>query len=170
MVFVALLGLAAAAKRLGVASVTLRAWADQGHVPFVWVGKSQLERWFEESAVDAFLGVSAPVRARVEVACVRVSGAAGRETSLAAQEEESPSRVRGGDRRGLQGQGRRVTVEVLHPEGSAGGMGGLLAGFMSLIVAFAGRLCGIRSRQACRRLLDAAVAGTVVGDPGGVGA
>jgi predicted site-specific integrase-resolvase len=61
-------------------------------------------------------------------------------------------------------------VEVLHPKGSAGGMEELLADFMSLIATFARRMYGIRSRQARQRLLDAAVARTVVDDPGGVDA
>jgi predicted site-specific integrase-resolvase len=46
----------------------------------------------------------------------------------------------------------------------------LLADFRSLIATFAGRVYGIRSRQARQRLLDAAVARTVVDDPGGVDA
>lgn len=45
-----------------------------------------------------------------------------------------------------------VTVEVLHPKGSAGGVEELLAGFMSLVATFAGRMYGIRSRDAKRRL------------------
>ncbi|MDR6318435.1 putative site-specific integrase-resolvase [Actinoplanes couchii] len=49
-----------------------------------------------------------------------------------------------------------VTVEVLHPKGSAGGMDELLADFTSLVSTFAGRIYGIRSREARRRLLTAA--------------
>ncbi len=49
-----------------------------------------------------------------------------------------------------------VTVEVLHPKGSAGGVEELLADFMSLVATFAGRMYGIRSREAKRRLLTAA--------------
>ena len=49
-----------------------------------------------------------------------------------------------------------VGVEVLHPTGSAGGMEELLEDFMSLVAMFAGRLYGIRSREARRRLLSAA--------------
>jgi predicted site-specific integrase-resolvase len=49
-----------------------------------------------------------------------------------------------------------VTVEVLHPKGSAGGVEELLADFMSLVATFAGRMYGIRSREAKRRLLAAA--------------
>lgn len=49
-----------------------------------------------------------------------------------------------------------VGVEVLHPKGSAGGMEELLEDFMSLVAAFAGRLYGIRSREARRQLLAAA--------------
>jgi predicted site-specific integrase-resolvase len=50
-----------------------------------------------------------------------------------------------------------VSVEVLHPKGSAGGMDELLDDFMSLVVTFAGRMYGIRSEQARRRLLEQAV-------------
>ncbi|MDP4511264.1 recombinase family protein [Nonomuraea turcica] len=46
-----------------------------------------------------------------------------------------------------------VSVEVLHAKGSAGGMEQLLADFMSLIATFAGRMYGIRSREARKRLL-----------------
>jgi excisionase family DNA binding protein len=49
-----------------------------------------------------------------------------------------------------------VTVEVLHPKGSAGGMEELLADFTSLVSTFAGRIYGMRSREARRRLLAAA--------------
>jgi excisionase family DNA binding protein len=49
-----------------------------------------------------------------------------------------------------------VTVEVLHPKGSAGGVDELLADFMSLVATFAGRLYGLRSRDARQRLLAAA--------------
>ncbi|WP_436535744.1 IS607 family transposase [Actinoplanes sp. HUAS TT8] len=53
-----------------------------------------------------------------------------------------------------------VTVEVLHPKGSAGGREELLADFMSLVSTFAGRMYGIRSGEARRRLLAAAGTGT----------
>lgn len=49
-----------------------------------------------------------------------------------------------------------IEVEVLHPKGSAGGMEELLEDFMSLVATFAGRLYGIRSREARKRLLAAA--------------
>jgi predicted site-specific integrase-resolvase len=49
-----------------------------------------------------------------------------------------------------------VSVEVLHPEGSAGGVEELLADFVSLVAVFAGRMYGIRGREAKRRLLTAA--------------
>lgn len=205
----ALLRLAAAAKRLGVHPATLRLWADQGQIPFVWVGRSQPERRFEEADLDAFLGVEVPVRERVEVAYVRVSGTGGQESSLAAQEEElrrtsatglaevykdkasglrehrpgldrllrdaavgrfTVVRVTHEDRLARFGVGwltglladRGVSVEVVHPKGSAGGMEELLADFMSLVATFAGRLYGIRSREARRRLL--AEAGARTGD------
>jgi excisionase family DNA binding protein len=51
----------------------------------------------------------------------------------------------------------QVAVEVLHPKTAApGGTEELLADFMSLVASFSGRLYGIRSRQARRRLLAAA--------------
>lgn len=53
----------------------------------------------------------------------------------------------------------QVTVEVLHPKSAApGGTEELLADFMSLVASFSGRLYGIGSRQARRRLLAAATA------------
>jgi predicted site-specific integrase-resolvase len=54
----------------------------------------------------------------------------------------------------LAGDG--VTVEVLHSKGSAGGIEELVDDFMSLVATFAGRMYGIRSREAKRRLLAAA--------------
>ncbi|MEQ4724575.1 IS607 family transposase [Nonomuraea sp. B19D2] len=197
----ALLRLAAAAKRLGVHPTTLRLWADQGQIRFVWVGRSQPERRFEEADLDAFAGVAAaPVRERVEVAYVRVSDTAGQESSLAAQEDELRRTSQTGivkvykDRASGLRENRpglnklltdatagkftvvRVThqdrlarfgvawitallardgisVEVLHGKGSAGGKEELLADFMSLIATFAGRMYGIRSREARKRLL-----------------
>ncbi|WP_067255947.1 recombinase family protein [Streptomyces sp. DSM 15324] len=47
----------------------------------------------------------------------------------------------------------RVTVEVLHSKGAAGAMEELLDDFMSLVATFAGRMYGMRSREARRRLL-----------------
>jgi excisionase family DNA binding protein len=58
---------------------------------------------------------------------------------------------------------RQVAVEVLHAKGTAGGMEELLDDFMSLVATFAGRMYGLRSRQARRRLL--AEAGERIGDP-----
>jgi excisionase family DNA binding protein len=201
----ALLRLAAAAKRLGVHPGTLRIWADEGRIPFSWVGVGKPERRFDEADLEVFAGkASAPVRDRVEVAYVRVSGSSGQEASLAAQEDELRRTSTSGitavykdkasglreHRPGLDkllghaGEGRfthvrvthvdrlarfgvawitqllavhGVTVEVIHHKGSAGGMEEFLADFMSLIATFAGRMYGIRSREARRRLLDAAV-------------
>ena len=55
-----------------------------------------------------------------------------------------------------------VSVEILHSKGSAGGMDELLADFMSLVASFAGRMYGIRGREAKARLL--ASAGGKIGD------
>ncbi len=49
-----------------------------------------------------------------------------------------------------------VSVEVLHSKGSAGGMDELLADFMALVASFAGRMYGIRGREAKARLLASA--------------
>jgi len=57
-----------------------------------------------------------------------------------------------------------VTVEVLHSKGSAGGMDELLADFMALVATFAGRLYGIRGREAKQRLLVEAEARVNTGD------
>lgn len=61
----------------------------------------------------------------------------------------------------------QVEVEVLHPKGSAGGMEELLADFTSLVATFAGRMYGIRGRDARRRLLAEAAAQV---EPAGVSA
>ncbi len=49
-----------------------------------------------------------------------------------------------------------VSVEILHTKGSAGGMDELLADFMALVASFAGRMYGIRGREAKARLLASA--------------
>ncbi|MGY0064261.1 IS607 family transposase [Streptomyces sp. LZ34] len=48
---------------------------------------------------------------------------------------------------------RGVAVEVLHAKGAAGGMEELMDDFMSLVATFAGRMYGLRSREARQRLL-----------------
>ncbi|MEU7703964.1 recombinase family protein [Streptomyces nodosus] len=69
---------------------------------------------------------------------------------------------------------RGVAVEVLHARGTAGGMEELLDDFMSLVATFAGRMYGLRSREARRRLLaeagermGASGSGRGIGGPGG---
>ena len=47
---------------------------------------------------------------------------------------------------------RGATVEVLHPR-AQGGLEELPEDFVSLVATFAGRLCGMRSAAARRRLL-----------------
>jgi putative resolvase len=50
-----------------------------------------------------------------------------------------------------------IVVEVAHPKTTApGGMEELLADFMSLVSTFAGRMYGLRSKEARRRLLASA--------------
>ncbi|MDA8395548.1 MAG: hypothetical protein M0T72_09980 [Candidatus Dormibacteraeota bacterium] len=46
-----------------------------------------------------------------------------------------------------------VLLEVAHPKGSGGGRAELLEDFTTLVATFAGRMYGIRSREAKRRLL-----------------
>jgi predicted site-specific integrase-resolvase len=209
--------LAVAARRLGVHPATLRLWADQGQIPFQWVGKSQPERRFEEFALEAFLGVVPEPRGRVEVVYVRVSGTSGQETSLAGQEDElrrtsatgvtvvyrdkasglrerrpgldrllkhaaegrfTVVRVTHSDRLARFGGAwltqllavHGVNVEVLHDKGSAGGMEEILADFMSLIATFAGRMYGIRSKEARKRLLAEAARRTGSGGQAGADA
>ncbi|MHB9861529.1 recombinase family protein [Streptomyces sp. YIM S03343] len=58
---------------------------------------------------------------------------------------------------------REVAVEVLHAKGTAGGREELLDDFMFLVAAFAGRMYGMRSCEARRRLL--AEADERIGDP-----
>ncbi|MHB1639158.1 MAG: recombinase family protein [Candidatus Dormibacteria bacterium] len=48
----------------------------------------------------------------------------------------------------------RVKLEMLHEKGAAGGMPKLLEDLMSLAATFTGRMYGIRSEEAERRLLE----------------
>jgi excisionase family DNA binding protein len=81
-----LLRLAVAARRVGIHPDTLRVWADAGRVPVVWVGR---ERRFPSTGLDALVvGGRGGETARREALYVRVSGATGQESSLAAQEAE----------------------------------------------------------------------------------
>jgi putative resolvase len=177
--------------------VTLRLWADAGKIPVTWVGR---ERRFASADVEAMkVAAGGGERVRLEGLYVRVSGSAGQESSLAAQEAElratSAGRVAGvfrdrssglrEDRPGLArllaavadgsvtvvrvthedrlarfGAGwlkrlfavHGATLEVLHPK-APGGRDELLEDFISLVTTFAGRLYGMRSAEARRRLL-----------------
>ncbi|MFC9500648.1 recombinase family protein [Streptomyces sp. NPDC056982] len=79
----------------------------------------------------------------------------------AAQGEFTHLWVTHGDRLARFGAGRltqvlahhQVTVEVLHVKGTVGGMEELMDDFMSLVATFAGRMYGLRSREARRRPL-----------------
>ncbi|MGW1157083.1 IS607 family transposase [Streptomyces sp. NPDC002519] len=201
-----LLRLAVAARRVGVHPGALRLWANEGRGAVVWVSR---ERRFSVEALDALTG-SAVSAGRREALYVRVSGASGQESFLAAQEAELRAsasgvvvavfrdrasglresragldrllkratagefthvRVTHRDRLARFGASwlvevlahRQVAVEVLHAKGTAGGMEELLDDFMFLVATFAGRMYGLRSREARRRLL--AAAGERIGDP-----
>ncbi|WP_181646975.1 IS607 family transposase [Streptomyces sp. WAC00263] len=82
-----LLRMSKAAKRLGIHPMTLRQWAVDGKIPFIWVGR---ERRFSSVDVENMKrgSNSATSRPRREVLYVRVSGSSGQESSLAAQEGE----------------------------------------------------------------------------------
>jgi excisionase family DNA binding protein len=82
-----LLRLSRAARRLGVHPVTLRLWADSGKIPVTWIGR---ERRFSSDDIDAMKvpGGEGAERPRLEGLYVRVSGTAGRESSLDAREAE----------------------------------------------------------------------------------
>ncbi|MFD7606174.1 IS607 family transposase [Streptomyces mirabilis] len=190
-----LLRVSKAAKRLGIHPMTLRQWAVDGKIPFMWVGR---ERRFSSVDVENMKrgNASSISRPRREVLYVRVSGSSGQESSLAAQEDElratstgevvkdrgsglrenrsglnrvlatvsdgsvSVVRVTHEDRLARFGVGwlkqlfavYGVTLEVLHPKKS-GRRDELLDDFVSLVTTFAGRLYGMRSAQARKRLL-----------------
>ncbi|GLY81296.1 IS607 family transposase [Actinoallomurus iriomotensis] len=82
-----LLRMSKAAKRLGIHPMTLRQWANDGKIPFTWVGR---ERRFSSVDVENMKRGSdlATSRPRREVLYVRVSGSSGQESSLEAQEAE----------------------------------------------------------------------------------
>jgi predicted site-specific integrase-resolvase len=104
LVAVELLRLAKAARRFGVQTVTLRLWAIDGKIPFVWVGR---ERRFSCIGVENMKrGGPAAVRPGRVVLYVRVCGSTGRETSLQAREAELRATASGGH------------VVVVHDRGS----------------------------------------------------
>ncbi|MCX5328580.1 IS607 family transposase [Streptomyces sp. NBC_00140] len=76
-----------AAKRLGIHPMTLRQWALDGKIPFVWVGR---ERRFSSVDVENRKRASdfSTSRPRLELLYVRVSGSSGQESFLEAQESE----------------------------------------------------------------------------------
>ncbi|MEV6981088.1 IS607 family transposase [Sphaerisporangium sp. NPDC051017] len=81
-----LLRLSKAAQRLGVHPVTLRLWADSGKIPVTWVGR---ERRFSSVDVESMkVTAGGGDRIRLEGLYVRVSGSAGQESWLQAQESE----------------------------------------------------------------------------------
>jgi predicted site-specific integrase-resolvase len=93
VVFMELLRLSVAARRVGLHPDTLRVWADAGKVEVVWVGR---ERRFPSQALEGLVaGDAGQVRVRREALYVRVSGRTGQESSLAAQEAELRATARG---------------------------------------------------------------------------
>ncbi|BCY08598.1 IS607 family transposase ISTko1 [Actinoplanes sp. L3-i22] len=72
--------------------MTLRRWANEDRIGFVWVGR---ERRFDTEVLDAFSGVRPEDGVRREVLYLRVSGSSGQETSLVSQETELRASSRG---------------------------------------------------------------------------
>jgi len=77
------LRVSAAAKRLSIHPDTLRRWCDEGKVEYTTFGR---ERRFDSRMIDEMLGETPVAPTRREALYVRVSGSAGQETSLEAQE------------------------------------------------------------------------------------
>ena len=82
-----LLRMSKAAKRLEIHPMTLRQWALDGKIPFMWVGR---ERRFSSVDVENMKrgSDSSSSRPRLELLYVRVSGSSGQESSLEAQATE----------------------------------------------------------------------------------
>ena len=73
-----------AAKCLGIHPMTLRQWALDGKIPFVWVGRER--RFSSVDVANMKRGSGSLVsRPRLELLYVRVSGSSGQESSLQAQ-------------------------------------------------------------------------------------
>ncbi|MGW7517605.1 IS607 family transposase [Streptomyces sp. NPDC054796] len=100
-----LLRMSKAAKRLGVHPMTLRQWALDGKIPFIWVGR---ERRFSSVDVENMKrgSDSSTSRPRLELLYVRVSGPSGQGSSLEAQEAE------------LRASSSGTVVEVIKDRGS----------------------------------------------------
>lgn len=82
----------AAAKRLGVHPDTVRRWAKEGKLAFVWVGG---QRRFLVADLELFANGGVARGDGREALYVRVSGSSGQETSLEAQEAELRSTAQG---------------------------------------------------------------------------
>ncbi len=83
--------------------MTFRVWADAGKVPVIWVGR---ERRFA-AGVEAMKVTPGSEPIRLEGRYVRVSGAAGQESLLAAPEAELCVLGRRAKVRGCSGTERR---------------------------------------------------------------
>ena len=82
-----LLRMSKVAMCLGIHPMTLRRWALDGKIPFVWVGRER--RFSSVDVADMKRGSGSLVsRPRLELLYVRVSGSSGQESSLEAQEAE----------------------------------------------------------------------------------
>ncbi len=159
----ALLRLKAAAEVLGVHPVTLRRWADEGRVPVVCPRR---EWRFRTEDLDRFLGQAPEDTPRREALYLRVSSTTGQESSRVTHEDRLARFGSAWLRQLLDQDG--VLLEMAHPKGSEGGLQKLSEDFTALVATFAGRMYGIRSREAERRLLAQAQR-KVSGDDGSTG-
>lgn len=124
--------------------MTLRLWADSGKVPVTWVRR---ERRFCPDDIDATKpprGESAE-RPSLEGLYVRVPGTAGQKSSLDAQEAELRAAATGTVAREFQNRASGLRED--RP-----GLEKMLPAAAALVTTFAGRLYGMRSAAAPKRL------------------
>ena len=133
--------------------VTLRLWSDGGKVPVTWAGRERRFSCDDTGAMKVPVGRGAG-RPRLEGLYVRVSGTTGQESSLdelRATAAGTLARVFRDRASGLR-EDRPGLEKVLRPQ-AQGGREELLEDFSSLVTTLAGRLYGMRSAAARRRLL-----------------
>ncbi|MGI5238074.1 IS607 family transposase [Dactylosporangium sp. CA-139066] len=176
-----MLRLSVAAQRLGIHPQTLRLWADSGRVPVVWVGSERRFREADLDAFLGAVATPSTRREVLYVRVSGTSGqetslatqeqalrdtASGEVVAVYRDRASGLREDRPGLRRLLEAAraGAFTVVRVTHEDRLARyGAGWLreilardgvtVADFMSLVATFAGRMYGIRSREARQRLL-----------------
>lgn len=143
-----LLRLSRAARPLGVHPVMLRLWADSGKIPVTWIGRECSFSSDDADAMEVPCGESTDRPAVGMPVCAGlghsragiVAGRAGGRIARCCYANSGLLAIHG------------ATVEVLRPK-AQGGREELLEDFTSLVTTFAGRLYGMRSAAARKRLL-----------------